>query len=1012
MKPLHCIIENFGAYCGRQEIDFRQLDNLFLVCGPTGSGKTTIFDAISFALYAKLPGSRNDLKPDQFRSKYSAQTEKSGVELLFSCGQTMYRISRYLAYNRPKARGAGTTPEPDRVCFEVSTNAGADWQTLTKNKLTDTNSAIIDRIKITAEEFWKIVILPQGDFQKFLEADSTERKKILTLLFPIDVHQRIMDLAIATARDFRDAIGYQEKRLKELLDEKSEADTRQELADLDLEIKSLSKKSDALNARKSLVETHLAQAHELQRQFDDCNQKESLLSELELQRNNFDDMGQQVKMAHSAETVLPDCRLAERLKKELAENRCTCENAKTTVDKADLDLKNAQKESLALESLRKKHNALQEERGTINGMIQSWDRLNAIRIDLEKTEKNENLQKKRRDEAQQHLSGLQTDEKKFKVTPAEQEQLAVMNKRLVESPAATLREKVQNLKAAANSLTECAQSIQKVEWEIERHTAAIGKHSGELQTLRARKEASFAFELSRTLQPGAPCPVCGSAEHPAPAATATHAEAFTGQVHLEAIEKQLNDLNRLQGMANGRLQELHVQEQALRQNQKALMQGLTRAGADSIEAAQAIIVENDTLKKAAGDLQKSINDRNIKHQATIEKIESARRALLEADLILQERSGARQKLQGQHEQLADQLKGVADPHSARAICDANLKTVSCTIDLLIAAEKCAQQKFDQAFTTLQEKTNALHTAENKVRDHSAGLASLLTEKGFSDPDAVARAAREPATIEKLETAIKQYRESSLQLTTQIHDLQKSLAGKSAPDTQALVDQAAVITAELVTVKTDYNLKISHQGVAEKHLKNIADTRQECEKAGRSGGAWIEIANNLSGDNPLRLNFVSFVLQHYLRCVLKRANQRLLHLSEGRYLMRLREEIADKRSQTGLDLDVFDSYNNETRPVKSLSGGEKFLASISLALGLSDEIQTRAGGIQLESMFVDEGFGTLDNDTKERAIGILDSLGTTRMVGIISHVEELRERIPSKIIVEKRAGGSRITVENG
>ena len=289
------------------------------------------------------------------------------------------------------------------------------------------------------------------------------------------------------------------------------------------------------------------------------------------------------------------------------------------------------------------------------------------------------------------------------------------------------------------------------------------------------------------------------------------------------------------------------------------------------------------------------------------------------------------------------------------------------------------------------------------------LDKKLVAKNFESIEDLENCHIEPDELEQKEKTVTNYRDKKLKISTNLKTLKSSLQQKTKPDMQLLKDEQEEIEKKCSKLEEEKNQAAYSISELKRKKSEYDDLLNEINNQRESSKLYIEIADELNGKNPKNVNFKNFILSAYLQEVTKYGSGRFNKMSEGRYFLKVSDEIADRRKAAGLELKVFDTYTGHERSVKSLSGGEKFMASISLALGLADVIQARAGGVEMDAMFIDEGFGSLDSENLDRALNILDEIRSDRMVGIISHVEELRNRIPSQLIVKKSSKGSEIKI---
>lgn len=921
MKPVKLVMTAFGPYAGRAEVDFTLLGDrgLYLICGDTGAGKTTIFDAIVFALYGEASGSSRE--PFMFRSKYADESTPTGVELTFICRGKLYTVARNPEYERKKARGEGVTLEKANAELTLP-----DGKVIAKVK--DVNRAVGEILGIDREQFTQIAMLAQGDFARLLLAPTDERKKIFQRIFQTYKYQRLQELLKDEASKLRsqcEAAGNSAAQfIKGIVcdgdgefAESVAAAQRGELPDK--EVLSLIDRMICADERQFAgLEDTLCKCEE--------KLKTALLQLAEAER------GEKLKeLLNGARAQLADGE--EKLKAaevKLKESEADGEKIKLLTDEiARLDaqmplydeLDGKTKEAAALRRQAEANLALKKKYGEevdalnkrITALESEKERLKGVEIELVK--------------AQGALDGLTAQSREL-------ERLIAEADRTFDEYAA-----YKDAVAAYQTLRDGAKNA------LETYTVAY----------RAFLDAQAGI-MAQELTEGEPCPVCGSVHHPAPAVAKTAPDA----AHLDRLKAA-------------------SEQAALREREASERAGRLKTAYET---------RSEQVKSGAAKLADGCENLKLKE---------VRAALNEAY------SGGNCKIAELKRVIADGKKEVekvertaAEVNECRALCDK-----------LTAEANGAQTAAGNALVGAERLENDL-TALKKRLPHGDKAGALAIRRELA---ARKTALEEAQTAARNAFAVCDKRVSELRARTENYSLQ--LKGVTECDCRELKAQTDKLNGE----KSDLTAAIRRVQFRLETNRRCAKDIDECFRtygAAEEKYRWVKALSDtangtLSGKEKVMLE--TYVQAAYFDRVIVCANRRFMVMTNNQYELKRRRGAENNRSQSGLELDVIDHYNGTTRSVKTLSGGESFKASLSLALGLSEEIQSSAGGIRLDTMFVDEGFGSLDGESLSQAINALDGLKEgDRLVGIISHVAELKERIDRQIVVTKdRTGGSKIKI---
>ena len=922
MRPIMLKMSAFGPYAGCVTLPMEQLgkSGLYLITGDTGAGKTTIFDAITFALYGEASGENRE--STMFRSKYAAPETPTEVELTFENLGKVYTVKRNPEYERAKTRGAGVTIQKPDALLTMP-----DGRVITKVK--EVNAAVKEILGVYRSQFSQIAMIAQGDFLKLLFAETTERQKIFREIFQTGPYQVLQDKLKSASGDLARQC------------EEAGLSVRQYIegilcAEDDARILSVTKAkrgemmtTDVVTLVRELIAEDEARETTL---AEELLQKETALGELETLLSKAADFKRQQEELKKAEeeqekeAVRLDGLLlawkSEQEKKPEMENR-TFEKIKLEEQYAEYD---------RLEVLKKEQTGLEYACKTEE---EACERARRTASDL-----SEEIEKLKKEQAEKAASG----EKKEQLL-RELSQWSVR------------REKLEQLRKESALLAQEEQAYATAQQKyLEQKTEADAKQEEYLLLNRVFLDGQAGI-LAEQLTEGLPCPVCGSVSHPQPAkrqeGVPTEAELKKAKQTADIAMELATGLSKRAGELGGAVR---AKEESLKRLQKEF-------GEETAEA------EGDVLVQTVGDL--------------ISACEQAE-TVLKQQISLTETEILRKK----------------------------------KLDVLIPEEETQGKEAEQQIQILTER---IAVTKTKIEENRKQMELAIGKLSFDSKEKAERYAAELS--EKISAAQKQL----LAAEEAYHGCIKTvseLKGKIAQLQEAVKEQPTV-TAEEVNLQKEAATEGKNAVLAkqkEVHLRLETNRRVLANVSERSASlaeletkwSWVKALSNtangnLSGKEKIMLE--TYIQMTYFDRIIRHANVRFMVMSGGQYELKRRDAAENNRSQSGLELDVIDHYNGSVRSVKTLSGGEAFKASLSLALGLSDEIRSSANGIRLDTMFVDEGFGSLDEESLQQAIRALASLADgNRLVGIISHVGELKQRIDKQIVVTKdKTGGSRVHI---
>ncbi|GHU70734.1 nuclease SbcCD subunit C [Spirochaetia bacterium] len=1046
MRPEKLVMKNFGPFAGRAELDFSRLEDIFLITGKTGSGKTTIFDAICFALYGKVPGSRGNYT-NRLRSDHSANgTDGAGddeclVSLEFSLGEKHFFAERSPKQEKKKKRGSGSTiAEETVVLYEIIDGE----KTNPSSKKSEADQKIRELIGLDAEEFFKIVLLPQGEFAEFLRQNTSERQKVLGKLFPVEKAAQVRELAQEKARDaetkaaeaarvlgdINSKVSFDTYEAMHQAAEDSYQAARDRAAAIGIE---LSRFNHLITLHTNEEETteRLEESQEQEQRIEEAG---TLINEKELTLSASRSARPLKPVLNAAEQAYEAARTAAAAFVSAGEERILAEKAVAASESRGAEMLRLEKETLVL---REKRPALVEMKAESQKLeSEKKEQEYCAALIKEKEKKTEILR-----------AELETREEKIRELEILAAEGPVLEQQLEQ--ARVIKDKTVELRKIFIQQMERNSRVNELEQRQEELEQRLPLLREELKNIRAEKnadeQADMAAHLSAELKDDEPCPVCGSTAHPHPAAA--HAARFSFDERINAMEHSLGDAEQNLAVVNTELasQEIELEKlneeirgikydrplpakteqldelirnQAVELNNMLTRQGKVRDAANRIKI----------LYREQGEAQKTMTEEKMALAALREKEKNLALTIAEKqqryDGILRNALPA----------VLTASNGLS--HAAHSTTTGrsftNAGEALSALDKLISLQETALAQFRKekedaalalAAAVANEKTSRQRRDETSAQEKetAATLKKELANSPFADSKNLRESLLDPGTEKNLEEEIRRWREDRIEVRSRITETEKQLAMiteelkgicktvglKYPPGQDDIASRLEALEDSRGYFEEERDKTFAELKSLERDQDALKEAHERHEALAAKARGLRNLSNDLSGKNPQKKPFDSWLLGLYLAEVAAFATKRLEKMSEGRYSLLLDSERESGRSYAGLDLTVFDAYTGKTRPCATLSGGESFMASISLALGLADSIQSRSGGVRLDAVFIDEGFGSLDEGSLDKALLILDELRDRRMVGLISHVGEMRSRIPCKVEVVKTGQGSRI-----
>lgn len=919
MRPIKLTVSAFGPYAGKMEFDFDKLGTggLYLITGDTGAGKTTIFDAITYALYGDPSG--NNREVSMFRSKYADIKTPTFVRLVFNYKGKEYTIERNPEYERAAQRGTGLTKQTAGVELILP-----DGKPLTKTK--EVENAINNIIGINRDQFCQIAMIAQGDFLKLLIAPTKDRIEIFRHIFKTKLYSDLQSRLKSEAA----ALDNSCSKIKQ----------------------SISQYISGISCdNSSLLFTEVTKAKNSELPTDECIELiEKLISE---------DTAAEEKTADSISEIEKQLDVL-KINIERGENYL---KAKSAFEQNEIKISRLTEDKLsltkALEEAQKK-TSVQEEltkaSATIESQLPEYDELsqkestfknNALNID-----KNNALlvkTSKEIDDLKNEIERL-TEESKALQRSGEQ-------KLLFENQKSVNKESLSKL----NTLLKSMEDLKKIAAEY-KEAALIYEQkkavANELDLSFKAKNNLYldaqAGLLAETLVDNMPCPVCGSLSHPQKAVKPTDVPK---KDELDALQSKLSKAN-------------------------------AEANEASLKAGNLIGIKKEKTDTTVSSIKELLGDIDMNNATDITRSKIAE---LESNI-----------------KVLDQNIRAEEKNIARKEA----------IEVRLPQSRARVEELQNSITAISNTISTLTSENNSLNERIIDLKSKLAFDSKLEATKEIQKNKEKILKikEDIERSTKRLNECSENLASANAtktELKKQMENKQEVDLEAEKQKMAELTSnktQLSKNKEKIHSRIVNNQSNHDNIKLKSSELIDIEKK----YTWVKVLSDtangtIAGKDKIMLE--TYIQMHYFDRIISRANSRLMIMTDGQYDLIRREDSISKVGQTGLDLDVIDHYNGTTRSVKSLSGGESFKASLALALGLSDEIQSSAGGIQLDTMFIDEGFGSLDEDSLSQAMNALASLASNnKLIGIISHVGELKQKIDKQIVVKKdKTGGSRAEI---
>lgn len=919
MRPIKLTVSAFGPYADRTVLDLDKLgeNGLYLITGDTGAGKTTIFDAITYALYGRASG--NNRENSMLRSKYAAADTPTEVELEFIYNGKTYTVKRNPEYERPAKKGDKMTKQKAEATLICP-----DCEPITKQA--DVDEKIREIMGIDCEQFRQIAMIAQGDFQKLLLADTKERQPILSRIFKTDIYSSLQDKLSRNCNELSRQCDGLRDSIKQYIDGIICEPDSQLYYDVEKAKEGKLPVDETVRVTEGLIKNDEELEERLSEEMTALESSLEKINAVLVRAEEYSKAKKSLEAAEaehktSAEMLSKLSEIAEAQRQRLPEAQAAEESAAVLKNRLSM-----------YDELDNKRNELSDIKKKLNDSVLLKDSSDNQLLSLSKELEALNSE----------LAGLgEAGENKIKYAN-KLEQSEIRKDKLLQ-----LKNEADIFYALENQLAQAQKKVLSAQNDEQNKRSLYNN----MNDAFIREQAGI---IAQTLSEGTPCPVCGSLSHPSPAKKSM---AAPDKKEVEKAKLSYENAAKITSAAAAESEKLNGQltakEELVRNMSNELQVEYQPEKLGDVLAEKLIIAD-----KYIKELKKLLNDEDIKVR---------RKKELEAVMPVKE-----SELKKSQEKLSALKETIAADEARAAETEKNISAL--LEKLRFDSRKTAEAEIKKLSDNAAAIRNSVESAEKEcgqVRDTLKSLDGMIEQ--------LKKQLSEGCDVDYEKES--ENKNSVLLSKQQLSEKQKKLNARRSKNKDALSGINSR-SAELSLLEQKYAA-----------VKALSDTAN----------------GTVRGKEKIQLE--TFILMTYFDRIISRANTHLMQMTEGQYELKRRLEAGNNRSKSGLELDVTDHYNGTDRSVKTLSGGESFKASLSLALGLADEIQSSAGGIKLDTMFVDEGFGSLDEESLRQSMDTLAGLTEgNRLVGIISHVSTLRERIDKQIIIRKdKSGGSRAEI---
>ena len=1026
MLPKKIIMENFGPFV-HEEVDFDELTEapLFLISGKTGAGKTTIFDAITFALYGDASGGVRS--SNEIRSSFAEPTEETRVQFIFEHQGRKYSIERWPKQTLAKKNGKGETTKNQKVQLSIFNDKGQEAEAYTK--VDAVNEVIYQILNLQKDQFRQIVMLPQGEFRTFLNANSTEKETVLRSLFGTSFYRQFTENLKLQKCELEKSVSEMTTRIDQLFQQvvAEKGVTYGESLNLAreyllLEEQELLKSQTELaekQAKQKALQQQLQRAQELSESFKQEQQTRRELLKIEEHLPEQEEKKQQLAHGRELEKIRPTYdRIQELVKQQIQQTDEATENQQRAAE-LEQQYSECQKQTTDFEQQSAEWQTKEQQLQSLNALLPLVKQKEQLM--KQKTELTDK-QAKQQEHLTEIIQQIKVHEEKIKLLETKQNTEKMWQDRRYEE--LQFQQTVTHLQQSAKDIFDQQEEEEDQQIKLAQLVEKASRTSNQLTSevadykkLKSQWASAEIARLSMDLLPGEPCPVCGSKEHPNPA---QHAELTTEnlgqlQVALETQETRIKQLELIREQAEAQYEvgiktfdQLQEDRSAAQKAQEEQINTLQATFADYYQ----LEVEADLselvifLRERQKETDERLAEINESKQTLLDlkaEIDNNQAKKLESETSLNVVKGELQTLEGRLSSIEEQTKEWQLP-----TLEAHIVELQGKIDEYhthLQAHQALVKELEQQHIRLQENHKLLAKQQQETGENLEKFQTSLQQQLVDANLAIEQLASAPIDLLSLEQEITDFDQQLLLLKDRQSRLAEVIKDQEKPELDELQTLVTSCEAEVTQFQQQHYAKESQLQQQRTLIETIEDLQAQSKEQLDELSQMMQLYQTMNGDNPQKISLERYVLQWYLAEVLQCANQQLNQLTKGRYRFELKQETGRSKGNTGLEINVYDDNAGATRSSHTLSGGESFIAALSLALGLAEVIQSQAGGVAIEALFIDEGFGSLDEEALEMAMEALESIENAgRMIGIISHVRELKERIPQQIIVETSGTG--------
>lgn len=1029
MKPQKLTISAWGPYKDKVVIDFQKLgeNGLFLITGPTGSGKTTLFDAISFALFGDLSGMVRE--KDKVRSDFAETDTQTFVELTFLHRAKHYTIQRNPRYLRPKKRGEGFKAESENAILELPNGKFIEGTALVNEK-------IVSLLGMNHSQFKQISMIAQGEFQRLLLASSKERAEIFRNIFHTQIYENLQFILSKQARELRMQILERKNKIEEAIAGSviTEEDD-QKLLD-----------QENLSYDKIII----AIDHTLER---DKKQEKDISIELRKRDAETKEQVERISQAKTNNSKLLEQKETEKkiqlLEEKKPEIQCLekkCEKAKKAlqVRPVQLEYSNYHKRYSELkeeqEKLKKERLQLEESYQTLKASYDKKGYLEAFMDEKKAMEQqylqweasyNEieqlNLEQKHKHQKinmfQQGIEEINRELLQKENTLKEWQERVSLLKNL--ESEIELLDRTRNIKQEEQKRLVFLQELGNEIVDLEKELAILQNEYCTIDQEAKKKKAEYEYQedcykkasagiLAQDLIDGKPCPVCGSTTHPRKAVIPSSVQK---EEDIRKLKEESEQWQKKASAAQEKTAHFYGNVKGKKEQLRQELALVKKESIQEIETAYQILQEELSVMNQK---ERELKENCVQREKYIRQAEGLEKEITQYQKEREEILALLESLQEEYHKMEGSIQAAKSKLPKETLTKEGVSALRKENEQLLKKEK---DKYDKLLSDYQKAISLLESKKSLQAQNEADLQrtkilfmekleqykEALKKNGFGESvSSYSESLLAESEILELEKHLKAFYENQKSLTDYLKRLNQECKDQELADISSMEQGLREIECQKEHLQREKEILISRISANTRTLHSLLEKQKEMVALEEIYGKMNDLERITRGENAYRLVFEQYVLASYFDEILQAANLRLVKMSMGRYELERVKQVSDARTKSSLDIEVLDDYTGKLRHISTLSGGESFKAALSLALGMSDRMQSYAGGVAVDTLFIDEGFGALDSESLDQAMNTLMTLvGDNCMIGIISHVPELRERIEKKIMIEKTNTGSYI-----